>query len=493
MSTENLASNREAEAFRRLLGVLIVLVVGGLLMVWSQNLLNDPDTWWHLKLGSDIWNTGKFPTVDTYSHTFHGEPWIAKEWLSQLIWFFTYSVGGWDAVVLLTIFFVCLTTYLAYALFSRSLRPHLAATLTFAGIFLSSPTFIARPHIFALPIAVYWTDRLFRLADEERAPSIWLLLLVTLWANLHSSFALGFVIAGLAFAHFLLKGASIVKPGLIAWVIFLVLCPLAAMIHPYLWEPLSISLQMARANEAMKFIGEWQPFSARDNKVHEIALLTTIAALLWLRLRLSLAKIVLIVFTLHMFLSHIRFVYAFFLLTPIALASDLASQHPRLSFDNWLKDPRDGLETFLAKYSTLARSIIFSIAVLACGLFLGFARTTPPEEVSAAGAIAYADLAKLSGKVLNHYNFGGPLIFHGRQTFIDGRAEQLFLGGFITEVEKSMNVSGEPIFAGMLRKYDISWTLLSPEDPRNIFLSRMPGWTKAYDDQYAVIYKRKAP
>ena len=45
----------------------------------------------------------RFPTVDSFSHTFAGQPWIAKEWLSQLLYFTAYSAAGWAGVMLLAL------------------------------------------------------------------------------------------------------------------------------------------------------------------------------------------------------------------------------------------------------------------------------------------------------------------------------------------------------------------------------------------------------
>lgn len=488
MTVKELKLDREAGGFRLVLGVLIALVAGGMLLVRSQNLLGDPDSWWHIKVGSDIWHNRAFPTVETYSHTFAGQPWIAKEWLSQIIWSFAYSIGGWSALVLVTIANICLATHLAYQSTSRKLRPLLAAAVSVAAVFLSSPTFLARPHIFTIPLAVYWTDRMFRAAEERRVPSRWMLLLIVLWANLHGSFTLGFLIAGLAFMHLAENVRFEDKRLLVRWIVFLVLCPMAALVHPYTWQALWISLTMVGGNEAMRFIGEWQPFTAPGHKIHEAALLAAIAGLLWLRLRLSLAKIAFIVLGLHMFLEHLRFVYVFFLLVPVAIVSEIGIQHRALSLAVWAGEARDTLELTVARYREHALAAAAALVIISASVFMSAFPIAPPERISAAGALAYADTAGLKGNVLNHYDFGGPLIFRGRQTFIDGRAEQLFLGGFISDVARSMDPGGDGLFSEMLEKYKITWTLLPPDDPRNRLLDRLPQWHRSYEDKYAVIH-----
>ena len=66
------------------------LVLGLLLFIGLANgtglpLLADPDTHWHIAVGNWMLANGAVPTVDPFSFTFSGQPWIAKEWLSQLL------------------------------------------------------------------------------------------------------------------------------------------------------------------------------------------------------------------------------------------------------------------------------------------------------------------------------------------------------------------------------------------------------------------------
>jgi hypothetical protein len=79
-------------------------------------------------------------------------------------------------------------------------------------------------------------------------------------------------------------------------------------------------------------------------------------------------------------------------------------------------------------------------------------------------------------------------VFNGIPDFIDGRTDQLFLGGFTTRFMSGPD--SEEGLAEAFRTYRIDWTLLPPGDRRNALLARMPGWKQAYADPYAVIYRR---
>ena len=72
------------------------------LLLLSNSMLRDPDTYWHLAAGAWMREHGTVPRVDSFSHTFAGEPWIAKEWLSQVLMSGAFSLAGWRGVVLFT-------------------------------------------------------------------------------------------------------------------------------------------------------------------------------------------------------------------------------------------------------------------------------------------------------------------------------------------------------------------------------------------------------
>src|SRR5208283_4424716 len=60
-------------SFPALLGVLL----GGGIFIPLRNFSVDPDVWWHIKVGATLLSTHRWPTVDPYSFTARGNPWIA--------------------------------------------------------------------------------------------------------------------------------------------------------------------------------------------------------------------------------------------------------------------------------------------------------------------------------------------------------------------------------------------------------------------------------
>ena len=52
------------------------------------------DTWWLLRAGEDIWQSGSVPLIDTYSHTAAGRYWWNHEWLTEIVFYGAHRTGG---------------------------------------------------------------------------------------------------------------------------------------------------------------------------------------------------------------------------------------------------------------------------------------------------------------------------------------------------------------------------------------------------------------
>src|SRR5207248_9000986 len=82
-----------AAAFAKLLGALkwafsfpamLGMVLFGRVFWEGRGFLVDPDLWWHIKNGQSILTTHHWPTVDAYSFTVAGTPWLSYEWLGDV-------------------------------------------------------------------------------------------------------------------------------------------------------------------------------------------------------------------------------------------------------------------------------------------------------------------------------------------------------------------------------------------------------------------------
>lgn len=479
-------SLRDGQRVRMFGGLLILLLLAAISVFKREALLGDPDTGWHIATGAWIWAHGAFPEIDPFSHTFSGQPWIAKEWLSQLLFYAAYALAGWNGVVLLAVVAIAGGAGALYWVLSEDLNPIHAALACVLAVMLASSGFVARPHLLTLPLLVLWTACLFRASRNLRAPHYGWLLLLMLWANLHAAFTMGLLIAGSAFLDFLERARLSQKRELHKWIGFLLLCPLVTLLHPYGWKALLATWFVLGPNEAVPMIGEWQPFTAPNEPVYEGVLLGLLFGALATGFRLGVAKALLLALLLHLFLTHLRFSFYAFAVLPILLAPELARRFPRLSAAAWSTAPRDALEAAIG--ANAGRAVALAAAAFALLLVLqGFILpTAPPRSLSTEAALRSVKRMGITGNVMNHYDFGGPLVLSGIRTFIDGRSDQLFLGGFARSY-----MTGPDTEQGMkdvLAKYDIRWTIFPPGDPRVALLDKLKGWRRAFADEFAVVH-----
>jgi hypothetical protein len=172
-----------------LLGVGLVAVLAALL-AFLPGAFN-VDSWLALVGGREVWQSG-LPHHEVLTALALGRPWIDQQWLSQLLSYGVYLVGGLALLGLVNA--VLLAGAIAGAAvgarrLGASPRSVLVALPVCAVIVIYS--WEVRTQEFALPLFVATT---YLLARDSRHPSArvyWCLPLLVLWANLHGTVSLG--------------------------------------------------------------------------------------------------------------------------------------------------------------------------------------------------------------------------------------------------------------------------------------------------------------
>src|SRR5438874_1973507 len=77
--------------------VLVAVLIGG-----RTGFLNDPGTFWHLRLGREIARTGVVPRIDTLTYTRAGTVWVDQSWAFDLGLATLVDRWGWSAAVAAT-------------------------------------------------------------------------------------------------------------------------------------------------------------------------------------------------------------------------------------------------------------------------------------------------------------------------------------------------------------------------------------------------------
>jgi len=172
----------------RVLLVMAVLVA----FAGSLDVLDDPDLWWHLRLGRWILDHHAVPHNELFSYTAQGNPMTAHEWGSEVLFTLVQSAGGVLAVALLMAV-VGASAFVALALRvrRRSGSPTTAAVAVVLGIFAAASVMGTRPQVITVAL-VSWTLLLADRHLERGGRLVWALPLIGLvWANLHAGFVLG--------------------------------------------------------------------------------------------------------------------------------------------------------------------------------------------------------------------------------------------------------------------------------------------------------------
>jgi hypothetical protein len=449
------------------------------LFLIGDRLLSDPDIYWHLVVGQWIIENHAVPHADMFSYTFAGTPWIAKEWLSQVIYAGAFAVGGWAGMVVVAVGSIVTS----FALLSRFLLQRLALApallLTAAALAMSAPHFLARPHALAYPLMVIWGGGLVRALDEGRPPSPWLLLVMVLWANLHGGFTVGLLLVAPAGLEAVIAAkAGQRRDVAIRWASFALLASIAACITPYGPGSMLITYRILNLGQALLFISEWQALHFNQISAFEVCVLLGIGFALYRGLTLPLLRIVVILGLLHLALVHARNIELAGMLAPMFIAVPLARQvgTPRPEAEGPRLHP-------LVNGAIAALLIVVTLSVSAFHSFAMRAEISPVEAVRVLKEMK-------AGPVFNDYNFGGYLIYAGVPTFIDGRAE-LYGEEFLMRDFKAANLRDVGDFLRLLDDYHIGATLLGPDTPLVTLLDHLTNWKRVHADEIAVVHVRQ--
>ncbi|MGL3212872.1 hypothetical protein [Bradyrhizobium sp. BR 1433] len=210
--------------------------VYALLLIVGDRLLADSDTYWQIAVGRWILDHRALPSVDIYSFTKAGEPWVSSSWLAQVLFAKAYDLAGWTGPAVLAAACGAATFALLTAILGRALPAIHASLIALAALVLTCGHLLARPHVLALPIMMVWANGLMVVSERREAPSFWLLPLIALWANLHGGFLFGLVLAG-AFALDALWNAAPAQrlPLALRWAAFGLGALAACSVTPYGW------------------------------------------------------------------------------------------------------------------------------------------------------------------------------------------------------------------------------------------------------------------
>jgi hypothetical protein len=448
----------------------------------------DPDFWWHLRTGQLITETGAPPLTDPFSFTLPGKSWIAHEWLTEIVLYALFRVGGFG---LLIIVFSLLITASYLLIYLRSPgRPYGAGFAVLLAALASAPIWGVRPQILTL---LFMAVFIFFL-DIYRETRTWFTLiplpfLVILWVNLHAGYFLGFAVIGLYItgeAIELIKSYTrkdkLAFQSILNLSIVMVVCLFSALINPNTYRILTYPLETLTSNSMMQFIEEWfsPDFHQREWFPLAILILSLIAIPTIARRPVPIYRILLVCFFGFAALRSMRNVPLFALTAIPVLGEQLTGLTNHKSQTQ--KSP---------SYKNCINFFLITIVILAVcfrSIFIIQEQSESEAKNFPYGAANWILENHPNGNLYNTYGWGGYLIWRlypEYRVFIDGRAD-VYGDEFIYSYLRIY--AGQPGWESMLDRDGVTIVLIEPGSGLANALKNSPNWIICYEDKLSILF-----
>lgn len=297
--------------------VFIALLTSLLCSAFSVKLLGDAGIGWHIRSGQQILSVHAVPRVDPFSSQIR-KPWIAWEWLYDVIVGCLESFAGLNGVVWFTaVVIAAVFAALFQLLVKRGTNVVIALLLMVVALSASTIHFLARPHVVTWLFALvwFWILDTVEFAAHRGNRRLWLLpFLMLIWVNMHGGFLLGFVLLGVYWAGSVwtwlyLKESRIeesfqkIAAGkrVRALTVVGLASAAASFINPYGWNLHAHIYSYLSNRFFMDHIDEFQSpnFHGVAQKCFLVLVLIAIAALAAGRRKLTLSGILLVLFAVY--------------------------------------------------------------------------------------------------------------------------------------------------------------------------------------------------
>ena len=472
-----------AVSFPAMLGMFLI----GRVFYEGRGFVVDADVWWHIKVGQDILRTHHWPTTDPYSFTALGTPWIAYEWLGEIVLALMYGAGGvislcicliaFGSVIILSLY--CLATLRSGNSKAGFLCPLFLASLAFASITL-------RPQMFGYLFLILTLVVMEKFRQGVSWPLWTLPLIFLVWVNTHGSFIIGIGVIAL----YLVAGLFSFQAGsveAIAWTrkqrlqleTALLFCLAVLPVTPYGTQLAVYPFDMAFSQPInVANVNEWRPmpFELIGGKIFLGLVVIFFLLQMFYRFSWRLEEVLLVAGGTAMACLHVRFILLFVPFCTPVFATMLA---------RWVPPYMRHKDKYIANAVLMAAVVIAMVHYFPTRAALD----KKVAETYPVAALEYLSAHPIPGKMLDYYGFGGYLVFAGRPVFIDGRGDLYERSGVFGDYVHLNEF--KPGSVAILRNYGIDVCLLGTKQSLAAVLSVSPEWRRVYGDDTSVILVRQ--
>jgi len=478
------------------------LLLGGVLTVILVLLIGveqDPDFWWHLRIGRWMVEHGRLPSQDLFTYTVSTHVWTDHEYLTEILMWLTYSTIGLTALCIAFGLLTWAGFWLIYMQVRRQPFVFIGVGLAIAAV-AGSPIWGPRAQMitFALScLELYWLQGY--LAGRSRALNLFPLVMV-LWANLHGGWVIGFAWLGVALVAELMSWAwDQDNPAHRMHVRRLAVIGLASAVAvaatPHFLSLYPYPFQTQGSEAQQRLIVEWASPNFHDLFLRPFEAMVFLVIAGFALRRPTLYQFLLTAAALFLALQSVRNVALFVAaVTPVMITTYGEWWKEFAAARKWSYDlpPRK----LFAVITAVVLIFIALITTLRVANNLGPAhqQSMDSESYPVAAADWLAAHPDVGTRMYNQYGWGGYLAnrFYpdqNRRVFIFGEAA-LMGDQLLNEYQDVQTL--RPDWKQVLDRYGVDYIVYNKDAALSNVLATQPGWTLVYQDRVAVIYVRTA-
>lgn len=454
------------EGLLRLTGTVSLILVFCMVFIMGLIKLSTPDIGFHLQSAKWMLENKAFIYHDSFTYTSAGNPYYNLQWIYQLGMYALHEMGGIPLLVVVNAMLILTACILVWIRYKNDYGTRVTSVLgfTLALLLAAQPlSYQVRPHVMSW---IFLNCTLLLLEGYRRkgkGPLYILPVIILVWVNTHSLAILGPAVLMIYLAGIYLETGKADRK--LAWVT--ALCFFTFLINPYFFEgllyPFQQFLSISGSNLKQTYISEMQhPFSADEIRrlglsyfsnplflLHIYAAVCAGAIIRRLRTKEYTQALLLLSF-LYLLVLAVKN-YGFFVMVSLPAAAGYISTFFQGKGNTSVKPVPVpvNVEPVMARRTAFWQGIGISVSliILITSITDGYPifRTSPyrfgtgiDEDQLPVGACRFIRDNQLGGRILNHLDFGGYLMYAtGSKVFIDGRME-VISGDFFETYQRSL-------------------------------------------------------
>jgi hypothetical protein len=251
------------------------------------------------------------------------------------------------------------------------------------------------------------------------------------------------------------------------------------MATPFGWRGLLFPFALT-GMKTLGGIGEWRAPDFQTIQPIEVALMAALYVGFSRGVKVPVPRLLVVLGVLHMALQHTRHQMIAGLVGALILAAPFGRALATAPIA-------------VAVAAPSARGKKIGTAIAGCVIALTVLRVAYPAArvdgpTSPITALAHVPKSLADQPVLNQYDFGGYLIFHGVRPFIDARAD-MYGDAFLNQYA-DITRPDPALLEQTLASKNIRWTILAANSPALAVMDGLSGWRRLYADAFAVVHVR---